>query len=629
VELDLAPTRPECGRAIRHRPDRVVLARALCWLYISGPTIGLLALTLPHSAKTNDVGIVALILVAYAVAGLVLVVFDRLLLWSFQLVIAFGTCLISLAVFFGGDDSHAYSFFYLWVGLYSAYFFELRFAALQGVVIAFAYAVVLAVLEPPGVPIDRWVITIGTLVVTGGLVALLKTRVEGLIATLSDAARTDPLTGLPNRRGFEQALELELERARRGGQPFAVLAADLDHFKAVNDRLGHPGGDRALTRSATTLSEGKRMIDAVARVGGEEFSVIAPATDERGAYALAERLRTRLRAAFLSEPVPLTISVGIALYPDHGGSAESLLRADDEALYAAKKLGRDRCVVFSYELADTLSLIEGKEAAGQVGMLLTLAELLDMRNPDTVRHSKRVAHYAELAARELGLAPEHIARIRMAGLLHDIGKIGIPDSILDKPGPLTDEEWVEMRRHPEIGAGLVSGTELEDIRPWILSHHEQPGGGGYPSGLGHDEIPVEAAILAVADAFEAMTADRSYRPAIGHEAAQAELERCPGRSSTSASSPRSCAPCAVSCVSVGALGTWDTRAPMPRPSRTLPSAIHPSRAEHRALTAPLDRTRSEPSLPPQASWAGRRGQLSPGSQRRQEATGGRYCVRTA
>jgi len=504
------------------------MARAGAWLFVAGGTLGLVSLVLPHAETTDEGGIAADALLAYAAAALVLVVFDRLPLWAFQLLTLLGSVLISLAVYFAGDDSSAYAFLYLWVGLYSSYFFPWPVATGQAVVAAASYAAVLAAQQPAGVPLDRFVIAVGTLVVTVGLVCVLRGQIERLIGTLSDAARTDALTGLRNRRAFQETLEIELERSRRSGQPVAVLVADLDRFKAVNDRLRHHGGDAALRRVATLLAESKRLIDTVARIGGEEFALIAPECDARHAYALAERMRTRLREAFLSTPVPLTLSVGVASYPDHGASPESLLRAADEALYAAKRLGRDRAVIFSDELADTLSLLEGGASASRLGMLLTLAEVLDVRDPGTLRHSQRVGQYAELAARELGLASEQVEQVRLAGILHDIGKIGIPNTILDKPGPLTTEEWEEIRRHPEIGARLVGGAELEDIRAWILAHHEQPDGNGYPAGLRAGAIPLEASILAVADAYEAMTADRRYRPAIGHASAQAELERCSG-----------------------------------------------------------------------------------------------------
>ena len=440
------------------------MARVLFWLFVAGPTVGLVAMALAPPEGADERGIVALAGCAYAVAVVVLVVFDRLPMWAFAALVGVGTGLVSGAIYFAGNDASAYALFYLWIGLYSAYFFGVWLLAAQIAVVAAAYGVVLTVVDPPGVPLDQFALTVGSLVVTGTVVALLQQRVIGLVRTLSDAAHTDALTALPNRRGFERALEIELERSRRGDQPFSVLVADVDHFKSVNDRLGHPGGDEALRLIASTLANGKRLIDTVARLGGEEFALIVPGTDSRGGYILAERLRTSLRAAFVSEPVPVTLSVGVAHYPDHGGSVELLLRSADAALYAAKALGRDRCVVYTFELEDTLARMDGREAPGQVGLLLTLSELLDMRKPDTVRHSQIVARYAERAARQLGMPEERVARVRLAGLLHDIGKVGIPDAIVGHPGPLGTDETDEMRGHPEIGARLVEGTRARGSR---------------------------------------------------------------------------------------------------------------------------------------------------------------------
>ena len=161
--------------------------------------------------------------------------------------------------------------------------------------------------------------------------------------------------------------------------------------------------------------------------------------------------------------------------------------------------------------------------------MLSLAEALDQRDSGTARHSETVGRLCEMMATELGMSEERIERVRLAGILHDIGKIGVPDSILCKPGPLTDEEMAQMRRHPELGARILSSRELDDVRGWILAHHERPDGTGYPHRLGKDEIPIEAAILAVGDAYEAMTSDRVYRMAIGPVAAREELIRWSGK----------------------------------------------------------------------------------------------------
>lgn len=159
---------------------------------------------------------------------------------------------------------------------------------------------------------------------------------------------------------------------------------------------------------------------------------------------------------------------------------------------------------------------------------LALAEQIDRRDPATALHSSRVASYCGEIARGLGLAPTHAERLRVAGVLHDVGKAALPDSILKKPGPLDEGEWAQMRRHPELGARLLADPDLADVRTWVLAHHERPDGRGYPFGLVGPDIPLEARVLAVADAYEAMTSDRVYRPALGPERAQEELRRGAG-----------------------------------------------------------------------------------------------------
>jgi two-component system cell cycle response regulator len=274
------------------------------------------------------------------------------------------------------------------------------------------------------------------------------------------------------------------------------------------------------------LRSGRRRIDLVARAGGEEFAVILPETGETDAFLVSERMRAAVERAFADAPVPITMSFGLATFPGHGTTADALLSSGDQALYAAKELGRNRTVIFSDELTETGGEPSDREV--HLDTLLALAEAIDLRDSRTADHSRTVGRYAGLVAAQLGLGPGHVRRIEMAGKLHDIGKVGLPDSILRKPGPLTEEEWAEMRRHPEIGADILGSGHFEDIRTWILAHHECPDGTGYPNGLSGAEIPLESLILAVADAYEAMTADRIYRSARGVEEARAELRRCAG-----------------------------------------------------------------------------------------------------
>jgi diguanylate cyclase (GGDEF)-like protein/putative nucleotidyltransferase with HDIG domain len=368
--------------------------------------------------------------------------------------------------------------------------------------------------------------TMGTVCAVGALADTLRERSERLIKRLGQAASTDPLTGLWNRRGFERLMAGELARAERSGEPLSLLIGDLDHFKTVNDRFGHGQGDAVLQEFSALVSAAMRQSDASARIGGEEFAMILPATDQHQAYVIAERIRRQVRDTLAPQGQAMSISFGLASAPAHGKTLEELVQHADRALYVAKHLGRDRSVIYSAEV-EIERAIESA-APEQLSAVLVLAETMDLRDNGTALHSQTVARYAEAVARRFELAAPHVERVRLAGLLHDIGKIGVPDNVLQKSGPLDEAEWAEMRKHPELGARMLAGANLDDISGWVLAHHERPDGRGYPSGLTAREIPLEARILAAADAFEAMTGDRVYRAAMPVPDAIAELRRHAG-----------------------------------------------------------------------------------------------------
>jgi diguanylate cyclase (GGDEF)-like protein/putative nucleotidyltransferase with HDIG domain len=435
--------------------------------------------------------------------------------------------LIAAAIYLSDRADSPYAFYFVLVAMFAAYFLTVRQLFLQTLFIALAYPAVLSMLGGEEAGAQHWLLTIWTIIVVGVFIAVLRQRVSGLIGRLSSAASTDPLTHLLNRRGFRDVFDLELERSRRSGRPCALLMGDLDHFKRVNDLLGHPAGDERLRKFAKLLLAGKRRIDAAARMGGEEFALLLPETDEHGAYVIAERLRHAVRDAFAPDQVALTVSFGVAAYPNHGASGDQLLQAADQALYVAKELGRDRTAIYRPEV--TAQMLSAKDrtrmrADGYLSAMLVLAEAVDLRDAGSSAHSETVGRYAEMIAAELGLDAERVERVKLAGILHDIGKVGVPDTVLQKAGPLDEAEWDEIQKHCELGSRLLSGAGLEDIAGWVLAHHERPDGTGYPAGLSRSEIPPEARILAVADAYEAMVADRTYRMGIGPERAREELE---------------------------------------------------------------------------------------------------------
>jgi len=508
-------------------PSPASLARSLGYAFVGGATVALVLTIIPNSADTNETGILSLVALAYAVGLLCLRAEGRLPSWATPAALALATILVTYAVeFFADPTQSVWAIFYVAVGLQAGLFLNRWHAAGQVALVAVAYGLVMWGEEGA---LELWFGTVAVVALATAMVATMRLRVRRLIDRLADAARTDALTGLLNRRGLQEVAELELERARRGERTVSIVVVDIDRFQDFNEEHGHSTSDRALKAVAAVLQESKRRIDVAARISGEEFALITPDTDEHGAYVLADRLRREVRDAFAQNG--LTVSLGIASYPKHGATVEELLTGADRAVFAAKALGRDRTVIFNREIAANLLGEQTRQAAveeGHLAAVLVLAETLDMRDSGTARHSQLVGRYTRSIATELGMSAEEIERMHLAGVLHDIGKIGIPDSILKKPAALEPHEWAEMRKHPELGARILQGAHFDDVAGWVLAHHERPDGQGYPIGLAGEQIPLEARILAVADAYEAMTNDRVYRPAMPEPEARAELKRYAG-----------------------------------------------------------------------------------------------------
>ncbi len=323
---------------------------------------------------------------------------------------------------------------------------------------------------------------------------------------LNRISRADPLTGCLNRRGFMERLEAEVDEAGRTGRAFALISLDLDRFKSVNDSKGHAAGDELLRWTVEKLNENLRPMDSVGRLGGDEFALIVPGAARPEALTLAGRLNSVLAGQAPS-------SLGIACYPTDGTDSDELQRHADSELYAAKD-GRK---------------VQSAPSQRELSWATALAQAVDTRIAVPDEHSTAVARYAAAVAEEMGWQGTELALLRMAAMLHDVGKVGIPDSILRKAGSLTEEEFDQMRLAPVAGAELVGRVEgLGPIVPWIYHAHEHMDGSGYPEGLRGDVIPLASRIIAVADAFDAMTTNRPYRGALSREDALAELHRCSG-----------------------------------------------------------------------------------------------------
>ena len=347
---------------------------------------------------------------------------------------------------------------------------------------------------------------------------------------LLSRAMTDPLTGLANHRAFHERLAVEVERADRHGRHLAVAVMDLDHFKAVNDTYGHPVGDRVLRELADRLRALTRPEDEFARVGGEEFALILPECDPAAAAAILERMRRAVvDTPFAEVRGRITISIGVAHLSDAGGPNE-LYQQADEALYLAKDEGRDRVSAWVRGLtaAPAAASHDAGERQRTVEGILALARAVDARDPAMRRHSGRVADLAVRLATVLGWRIEQCALLRDAGLVHDVGKIGVSDAILLKAGRLTPQEHEQIKLHAALGAQIARDVLTYDQVGWVKSHHERWDGAGYPDGMAGEEIPPGARILAVADAFDHMTATRTYVKTRSVEAAVAECRRLAG-----------------------------------------------------------------------------------------------------
>jgi diguanylate cyclase (GGDEF)-like protein/putative nucleotidyltransferase with HDIG domain len=402
-----------------------------------------------------------------------------------------------------------------------------------------------------------------------------------------EQAITDGMTGLKTHRFFMEALSGEWKRSTRAGRSFSLVLMDLDRFKFVNDFYGHLDGDLVLQRVAHILELNCRRSDVVARYGGDEFIVLMPETDSAQSHQLA----TKLRSWICSDPVlrekNVTSSFGVATFPLNGSTPQELIQVADASMYLSKHQGgnavstadefnsddarkwkrdvldaylgvtlkrlfstgpdafeeiRSRIEQFARALAETQYSGNGPVANGAsessvtaseplppivMDTLTSLALAVDAKDQFTQGHSHKVSSYAVLIAEAIGLEGPEIEEVRLGGMLHDVGKVGIQESILNKNGPLNPDEWEAMKRHVEYGAKLLEplrGTER--IREMVAHHHEFFDGSGYPEGLTGGQIPMGARIIAIADAYDTITSERTYKKARTAEEAFQELDRC-------------------------------------------------------------------------------------------------------
>ena len=340
-------------------------------------------------------------------------------------------------------------------------------------------------------------------------------------------AQTDPLTGLGNHRHFQEQLQAKIDAAEQTRLPLSIILLDLDNFKQINDRYGHPTGDKVLAQVAARLRDAGQAF----RLGGDEFAVVLPGHGEEAARRVGDKLVRDLGAAETEHGGTVSFSAGVATFPQHGVDRSELVRVGDIALYWAKGEGKNRVRVYRADMpamTQLQRLATDPDRSARLQAAAALAGAVDARDAYVGSHSQRVGEYAAAVAARMNLPPEEVELIRLAGKLHDLGKLAIPEEILRKRGTLTPREREVLERHPQIGENMLDPLGIEPVASWVLHHHERWDGDGYPANLAGERIPIGARIIFAADSFDAMTSERVYRPALSFDEAREELRRCSG-----------------------------------------------------------------------------------------------------
>ncbi|MHB8242281.1 MAG: bifunctional diguanylate cyclase/phosphohydrolase [Solirubrobacteraceae bacterium] len=339
------------------------------------------------------------------------------------------------------------------------------------------------------------------------------------LARLSTLVVTDPLTELRNHRAFHEDLRRELTTTGSNGAPLTLVLLDVDDLRSFNNTYGHQAGDEHLRALAAAIVATQGPDGLSYRIGGDEFAVILTGAGAWAGFEYAQRLQAVLERR---EGPALRATAGIAQAREPR-SKDELVRDADRALVSAKRSG-EAAALFTPDMQPFERSAELQEDEYHIRTLAdALALAVDAKDSYTQSHSQTVSNLCAAIATDLGYEPEEVSRVRIAGLLHDVGKIGIPDAILRKPGKLTSEEFEHMKTHAALGANIILAADMPERARWVRHHHERIDGSGYPDGLAGEEIPREARVIHVADAFEAMLSDRPYRKAPGKEFAITQL----------------------------------------------------------------------------------------------------------
>jgi diguanylate cyclase (GGDEF)-like protein len=403
------------------------------------------------------------------------------------------------------------------------------YLALGVSVVSLPVLVAAAVLAPEASS-DRVVLIVAAMVIA--MLAVGRTIVSAVEnGRLFRTSVSDPLTGLHNHSFFHERLAADLDAASRFGEPLAVIWVDIDDFGRFNRLAGHAAGDDLLRAVAEALRAACAERGVACRVGGDEFAVIARGADVSAASSIAERLDEELRASVKEGATPPTVSGGIARHPEDGGDSVVLAGKAEQMAAWARLHGKGRVLAYDDELAGGPASDDGLRAFEErtsLGTVRALAVAVDARLETAGTRSAVVAALSAALARQLGLDDERVRLIEIAALVHDVGMVALSDDLLGKTAPLTAPEIEAVRRHPSLGEQIVGACAPAAVVPWIRHHHERWDGAGYPDGLRAVAIPLEARIIAVCDAWDAMISERPYRRAMTAAEAVAELRACAG-----------------------------------------------------------------------------------------------------
>jgi len=370
------------------------------------------------------------------------------------------------------------------------------------------------------------------LIVASIMIAYTSEQARKHIKRLERLANIDGVTGVFNHRYFQSRLEEEIAKADENFSTLGMIMIDLDNFKKFNDNYGHKAGDLLLAKTSEIFMNETRENDIVCRYGGDEFAILLPDANSKGILSVIERIRKAFSGItgleeYFTLPDKVTLSAGYSVYPDLAKNKDDLIVQADSALYQAKNMGRNNVQLYRDIFEDIKFFFDTDEQL--FGGLRALLGTVSAKDRYTLGHSERVMDYAVMIGRAMGLRGERIRLIKIAALLHDIGKVEIPESVLNKSDPLSEEDIKLLQKHPSYSADILEPlSSIDQLIDSIKYHHERFDGTGYPSGIKGNDIPLEARILCVADSFDAMLSDRPYRKGMKINEVIAELERNSG-----------------------------------------------------------------------------------------------------